>query len=69
MARDGALLQVDEQWAWRFEVFITSLTHKPWGPVGYVEIDAINGLVLHPHETKKALFEMEFRYATITKRK
>ena len=31
---------------WRFGAFITSPSHAPLGPIGYVDVDAVNGVVL-----------------------
>ncbi len=36
----------DGRTAWRFGAFVTSLSHSPFGPVGYVEVDASTGTVL-----------------------
>jgi len=57
MADHGALVQIGIEWAWRFQVFITSLAHDPWGPIGYVEISATTGAVVNDLQTKKALMD------------
>ncbi|MBN1887196.1 MAG: hypothetical protein JW850_04380 [Thermoflexales bacterium] len=31
---------------WRFGAFVTSLSHEPFGPIGYVDIDAETGDIL-----------------------
>ncbi|MEZ4659593.1 MAG: hypothetical protein R2911_18700 [Caldilineaceae bacterium] len=57
MAKNGALVQEDPQWTWRFEVFITASSHEPWGPVGHIMINAIDGAVIRPQETMRILLE------------
>ncbi len=57
MADHGMLAQVGQDWVWRFQVFITSLAHEPWGPIGYVEIDATKCVVINDLYTKKTLMD------------
>lgn len=60
-ADHGLLIQVGNpespEWVWRFEVFITSLAHEPWGPIGTVDINATSGVILNDEQTKAMLFE------------
>ncbi len=46
IADEGRLIQTGEYIVWRFGAFITGRGHKPWGPFGYVEVDAHSGTVL-----------------------
>ena len=46
MADQGWFDQADERRAWRFGVFVTALSREPFGPIGYVDIDAETGAVL-----------------------
>lgn len=57
MADHGRLQQNEQGWVWRFEVYITSLAHDPWGPIGYMSISAATGNVLNEQKTKEALHE------------
>lgn len=34
---------------WRFGAFMTSLSHPPVGPIGFVEVDATTGAILADH--------------------
>ncbi len=57
VADHGALVQVGLEWVWRFQVFITSLAHDPWGPIGYVDISATTGMVVNDLQTQKKLMD------------
>lgn len=46
MAEQPLLTQSGEQPVWRFAAFVTSLSHAPRGPIGYVNVDAATGEVL-----------------------
>jgi hypothetical protein len=56
MADDGALLQVDGRWVWRFQAYITALSHEPYGPIGQVDVDATSGLILADEHTAQKMF-------------
>ena len=60
MADHGALVQrgspENAEWVWRFEVFVTSLTHEPLGPIGTLDIDATSGAVVDGDQTKTLLY-------------
>ena len=55
MADDGALVRRDNTWIWRFHAYLTSLTHEPYGPIGYVDVDANTGTILSDKHTIKAM--------------
>ncbi len=46
LADKGDLMQIVAEWVWRFEVYITSPAHEPWGPID----------VLDPEQTKASLY-------------
>ncbi len=46
MADRAALVQSAGRSVWRFGAFITALSHEPLGPIGHIEVDAVNGEVL-----------------------
>lgn len=46
MADQPLLTQSGSRAIWRFGAYVTSLNHDPFGPVGYVDIDAETGTVL-----------------------
>jgi hypothetical protein len=46
MAAEGRLAEENGRVIWRFGAFITGRGHKPWGPIGYVDVEAHNGEVL-----------------------
>ena len=46
VAAEGRLLNVDDHIVWRFGAFVTGRGHKPWGPFGYVDVEAHSGHVL-----------------------
>jgi hypothetical protein len=46
MADHLTLTQSEGQPVWRCEAFVTSLSHEPRGPIGYVNVDATNGDIL-----------------------
>ena len=57
MADDGVLVQQDQRWLWRFNAYLTSLTHEPCGPIGQVEVDADTGHVLNDPTTIASMYE------------
>ena len=57
MADDGVLLQQDDRWIWRFNAYMTSLTHDPYGPIGQVELDADTGKILNDQNSIALLYE------------
>jgi len=46
MADQPRLVQSENRPVWRFDAFVTSLSHPPRGPIGYVDVDATTGEVL-----------------------
>ncbi|HOT91668.1 MAG TPA: hypothetical protein PLJ78_06640 [Anaerolineae bacterium] len=40
---------------WRFGAYVTAVSREPVGPVGYVEVDAINGMVLADARTAEEI--------------
>jgi len=40
---------------WRFGAYVTAASHDPVGPVGYVEVDAVNGAVLADAQTAEEI--------------
>lgn len=46
MASEARLLEVDDRPVWQFSVFITGRGHVPYGPIGYVQVDAYRGTIL-----------------------
>src|SRR3954454_16080077 len=46
-AMDGALIQLGDKWVWRFQAYMTSMYHEPWGPIGEVDVDANTGEVIN----------------------
>lgn len=40
---------------WRFGAYVTSLQRDPFGPVGYVEVDAETGVVLADDQTAEEM--------------
>lgn len=62
MADSGSLVESALGWVWRFEVFCTSVAHKPWGPIGALRVDAATGAILDPEQTKTHLYERARTY-------
>lgn len=62
LADGGALIQSDSGWVWRFDVLITSASHKPWGPIGSLEIDAKTGDILDAEQTAESLTQHGVAY-------
>ncbi len=56
LADKGDLVQIGGEWVWRFEVYITSPAHEPWGPIGVMHISAGSGDVIDPEQTKASLY-------------
>jgi hypothetical protein len=46
MADRPLLTHSEGQLVWRFDAFVTSLSHVPRGPIGHVDVDATTGDVL-----------------------
>lgn len=46
IADQGQVEQVGERRVWRFGAFVTALSREPFGPVGFVDIDAESAAVL-----------------------
>jgi hypothetical protein len=46
MADHPILTQSEDQPVWRCEAFVTSLSHEPRGPIGYVAVNATTGEIL-----------------------
>ena len=61
MADHPILTQSEGQPIWRFDAFVTSLSHAPRGPIGYVDVDATTGKVLADN---RAVEEMRQRGAS-----
>ena len=61
MADHPILTQSEGQPVWRFDAFVTSLSHAPRGPIGYVDVDATTGDVL---ADDRAVEEMRQRGAS-----
>jgi hypothetical protein len=57
MADDGALVQKDERWIWRFNAYMTSPAHPPRGPIGQVELNATTGEILSDQHTITDMYE------------
>jgi hypothetical protein len=61
MADRGALVQTESvdgpEWVWRFEVYVTSLAHEPFGPIGNVDVDAASGAIINSEQTKLQLYK------------
>jgi hypothetical protein len=57
MAGDGTLVRGEQEWVWRLDVYITSLSHEPWGPIGTVDVDATSGAIIDAERTKALLYE------------
>lgn len=66
MASDGVLVQQADAWVWRFQVYLTSLQHEPYGPVGQIEIDANSGVVLSDRRTIEAIYKRGARFLSPT---
>lgn len=62
MAVDGVLVQRESRWVWQFHAYLTSLTHEPYGPIGYVDVDANTGAILSDQRTIEAMRERGARY-------
>jgi hypothetical protein len=57
MADHAVLLQTEQDWVWRLDVFITALSHEPWGPIGTVDVNTATGHVINPEQTKALLYQ------------
>ena len=66
MADHAVLRQTDHDWVWHLDVFITALSHEPWGPIGTVDVDTATGHVINPEQTK-ALIYHRTRGAVVTR--
>jgi hypothetical protein len=56
MADDGALVQHDNRWVWRFHAYLTSVSQPSRGPVGEVDVDATTGEVLNELHTIEMMY-------------
>jgi hypothetical protein len=57
MADKGTLVQTEQGWVWHFEVYITSVNHAPWGPIGTVDALTSTGVIVEPEQTKAVLYQ------------
>jgi len=55
MADQPRLVRSEDRAVWRCDAFVTSLSHPPRGPIGYIDVDATTGEVL---TTERAVEEM-----------
>jgi len=55
MADHPLLTHSGERQVWRFGAYVTSLQRDPFGPVGYVDIDAETGAVLMDETTAEEI--------------
>ncbi|MEJ5309983.1 MAG: PepSY domain-containing protein [Anaerolineae bacterium] len=55
MAEHAQLRYTNGRPVWRFEVFVTSLSRSPRGPIGYVDVDALTGEVLNSEKDIEAM--------------
>jgi hypothetical protein len=46
VADGGRLLESEDRTLWRFGAFITGPGHRPWGPIGHLDVDAHTGDLL-----------------------
>ncbi len=46
MADQPTLAHANNRLVWRFGAFVTSLSHQPLGPIGYLDVDATTGEAL-----------------------
>ncbi|MEZ4868809.1 MAG: hypothetical protein R3C14_46220 [Caldilineaceae bacterium] len=67
MADHGILAQTDQGWIWRYGVYMTSLTHEPWGPIGEVIVSATSGEIMDPEQTKMDLLYHRARGPVVTR--
>jgi hypothetical protein len=44
------------KWVWRFDVFVTSLAHEPFGPIGTIDVDEMSGAIVDGEQTKAKLY-------------
>ena len=57
MADNGSLLETTHGWVWQFDVYMTSVAHEAWGPIGTLRVSAVTGEVQNPKQTKGDLLE------------
>ena len=55
MADQAVLEQRGNRLVWRLGAYVTALSHEPFGPVGYVEMDAGTGQVLTDENAAKEI--------------
>ena len=55
LAQHGELQKAFDRLVWQFEVFVTSSTSEPRGPIGQILVDASTGHVLDSEQTKQNL--------------
>ena len=46
MADQGWIERIGERRVWRFGAFVTALSKEPFGPIGYIDLDADTGAIL-----------------------
>lgn len=63
MAADGALVQQGSRWVWRFHAYLTAFTHEPYGPIGFVDVDANTGAILSDQRAIEVMRERGARYS------
>lgn len=55
MAMNGSLVQSENSWYWRFEVYMTAVNSEPEGPIGIVDVDATTGSIIDEKLAKQDL--------------
>ncbi|MBN1487427.1 MAG: hypothetical protein JW981_07280 [Anaerolineae bacterium] len=48
-------VRLPNQTIWRFGAFVTASSHKPIGPVGYIDVDTVSGEVLADDQTAEEI--------------
>ena len=66
MADNGSLVASEQGWVWQFEVYITSVAHKAWGPIGTLNVSTVSSEVIDTEKTKIYLSERGRTYRTTT---
>jgi hypothetical protein len=46
MADRARIEYAGDRRVWRFEAFVTALSHEPFGPIGHVDVDAETSAIL-----------------------
>jgi len=55
MADKGLFEASSKQSVWRFDVFVTALSHDPFGPIGSLDVEATTGNILADESHAAAL--------------